>query len=57
MISALGVGTQAFAGSWKLAKTNSKSKICADGGHMEKDLPFDTMEDDELPVKKSKLGH
>ena len=43
--------------SWELAKTNLKSKICADDGHMKKNLPCDMTEDDELPARESKLGH
>lgn len=57
MTSASGAGTQVFVESWKLAKTNSKSKIGADGGHREKSLPYDTMKHDELPARKSKLDH
>ena len=56
MTSASAVGKQVHEESSKLAKTSSKSEICADGGYREKSLPYDTTEDDELTVRKSKLG-
>ena len=57
MTSASGARTQAFAESRELAKTNLRSKTCADDGHMKKNLLYDTTEDGELSARELKLRH
>ena len=57
MTSASGVRTQAFVESQELAKTNLRSKTCADDGHTKMNLLYDATEYGELSARESRLGH
>ena len=57
MTPASGVGAQASVESLTPAETNSKSRIYADNGCLESNLPCGTTKSDELSVVTLKRDH